>query len=69
MQPGLSALAIYMLPTEIMREELRHHLISRGKQVSMKTIISEKAYYKKLVGAMTAVRKTPKSFLNWDEKC
>ena len=64
MQPGLSALAIYMLPTEIMREELRHHLISRGKQVSMKTIISEKAYYKKLV-----VRKTPKSFLNWDEKC
>ncbi len=57
-----------MLPTETMREEYRRYLISRGKQVSMKTIIREKAYYKKLVGAMTAVRKTPKSFLCWDEE-
>lgn len=55
-----------LLPGETMREEFRRYLYSRGRQVTLRTIQQEKAYFKQFCAALQTKR-TPDSLLEWEE--
>lgn len=55
-----------LLPGESMREEFRRYLYSRGRQVTLRTIQQEKAYFKQFCAALQTKR-TLGSLLEWEE--
>ena len=60
-------LDLSLLPTKKMKEEVSRYFRYRGTQVSLRTVIHEKAYYTLFCQAMQGRRKLPDSLLGWEE--
>lgn len=55
-----------LLPRERMREEFRNYILHRGTTVSLKTIQTEKSFYKQICKAIAQGRGSPASFQEWE---